>query len=254
MSEHKPRDAASSEPVAVPPPVPRIGALPAGLEEPPRLNPPNPQHPEIPQTHDPRVSVQLERAARDTASGHPGLAAREDLDRFTPDPRRGAGPQPLAPHAGQTEAAEPIVRETPVTFSEQFASYFAGEVAAFTEDEAARLAELGVAGPGVGAATEAPVNVDVPHVQQDDATLTCTMGNWQGEPTGYAYQWQRDGTDIGDGTTPYTVTPADVGTTVTCIVTATNAHGSSTAPPSNGVVVTEPPAGDALHETRRHGR
>jgi hypothetical protein len=232
-----------------------IGSLPAGLELPPRINPPNPQHPEIPQTFDPRVSVQLERSARDIAAGVPGLAAREDLERFRPDPARGAGPQPLPPRARDANAPEGIPpRETPVTFNQQFASYYAGETAAFTEDEAARLADLGVTGDAGGGATAPPANVDVPHVTQDDAVLNCTMGNWQGTPTAYAYQWQRGGVDIGDGTTPYTVTPADVGTTVTCIVTATNANGSTAAPPSNGVVVTEPSAGDALHETRRRGR
>ena len=51
---------------------PRGGSIPAGLEEPPRYWPPNPQHPEIPQTFDPRVSVQLERAARDRETGMPG--------------------------------------------------------------------------------------------------------------------------------------------------------------------------------------
>ena len=253
MSEHTP-----------PPAAPRIGSLPAGLELPPRMNPPNPQHPEIPLTYDPRVSTQLERSTRDLEAGVPGLAAREDLERFLPDPSRGAGPQPMPPRPaptgapgtpGQTVQGIPP-RETSVTFNQQFASYYAGETAAFTPEEAARLADLGVTGDGGGPApTAPPVNVDVPHVSQDGAALNCTMGNWQGEPTGYAYQWQRDGTDIGDGTTPYAVTPADVGATVACVVTATNAHGSTAAPASNGVVVTEPPAGDAAaHDTKRRAR
>jgi hypothetical protein len=132
----------------------------------------------------------------------------------------------------------PPDRDQIVTFGTHFASYNAGESAAFTAEEAARLAELGVTGDG---AAGAPVITAVPAVTQDDAVLNCTMGEWTGEPTGYAYQWKRDGTtDIGDGTTPYTVIPADVGTTVTCIVTATNANGSTAAPASNGVVVTEP--------------
>ena len=77
--------------------MPPDGSMPAGLEEPPRILPPNPQHPEIAQTYDPRVSVQLERAARDRAAGTPGMAAREDLDHAETDPRRGAGPQPQQP-------------------------------------------------------------------------------------------------------------------------------------------------------------
>jgi hypothetical protein len=139
----------------------------------------------------------------------------------------------------------PPERDQIVTFATHFASYNAGESAAFSAEEAAALAELGVTGDGGGSSV--PAVVDVPHVAQEDAVLTCTMGNWTGEPTGYAYQWQRDGADIGDGTTPYAVTPADVGATVACIVTATNAAGSTTAPASNGVVLTEP----ARHASRK---
>ena len=52
---------------------------------------------------------------------------------------------------------------------------------------------LGTESGGDAAPTAPPANVDVPHVQQAGDTLTCTMGNWDGEPTGYAYQWQLDG-------------------------------------------------------------
>jgi hypothetical protein len=131
-------------------------------------------------------------------------------------------------------------RDTVVTFNQQYLSYYAGESAAFTPDEAARLAELGVVGEGAPA-TAPPVNVDVPHVQQEGATLNCTMGNWEGTPTGYAYQWQLDGVDVGTDADTYTVSAADAGHTATCIVTATNDLGSTTAPPSNGVVVEAPP-------------
>lgn len=82
-----------------------------------------------------------------------------------------------------------------------------------------------------------PGNVDVPHVNQDGDTLACTMGNWSGEPTGYAYQWQLDGNDAGTDSDTLVVTAGDVGKTATCVVTATNDLGSTAAPPSNGVVV-----------------
>ena len=48
-----------------------LGSMPGGLEFPPRRYPPDPQHLDIPQTYDPRVSVQLERTARDIAAGMP---------------------------------------------------------------------------------------------------------------------------------------------------------------------------------------
>ena len=232
----------------------RIGSIPAGLEEPPRIWPPNPQHPEIPQTYDPRVSVQLERAARDRASGKPGSAARDDVDNAVVDPKLGAGPQPQrkpAPEASGVDGAPE--RETVVTFNQQFASYFAGESAAFTPEEAARLTDLGVVGEGGEGggppATEAPVNVDVPHVTQEDDALNCTMGNWQNVPTGYAYQWQIDAADVGTDSATHTVSADDAGKTATCTVTATNAIGSTAAPPSNAVVI-EAPTAD--RSTRSH--
>jgi hypothetical protein len=87
--------------------------------------------------------------------------------------------------------------------------------------------------------TSAPINVDVPHASQSGATLNCTMGNWQQTPTGYAYAWTIDGAAAGTAA-DYTVTPADVGKSATCIVTATNAVGSTAAPPSNAVTITDP--------------
>ena len=86
-------------------------------------------------------------------------------------------------------------------------------------------------------AAEAPVNTVIPAVTQSASELLCTQGEWTGEPTSYAYQWQMDGVDVpGDGAT-LPVVPADAGLTATCTVTASNAAGSATAPPSVGVVV-----------------
>jgi hypothetical protein len=87
-----------------------------------------------------------------------------------------------------------------------------------------------------------PVNVDVPSVSQSGATLLCTMGTWDGEPTAYAYQWQFDGADVAsDGETCPVVT-ADAGKMATCVVSATNAAGTTAAPPSVGVTITDPGA------------
>ena len=130
-------------------------------------------------------------------------------------------------------------RDVLVTFTRHYASYNAGESAYFTPDEAQHLADLGVtAGPPP---TEAPVNTAVPHVQQDGAVLTCTMGEWEGVPTAYAYQWQLDGAPIGTDAPTYAVTADDVGHTADCIVTATNAIGATAAPPSNGVTIEAAP-------------
>lgn len=96
----------------------------------------------------------------------------------------------------------------------------------------------GVIVGGGDPAPELPGNVDVPLVLQDGSTLSCTMGNWTGEPTSYRYQWKLDGVDVGVDDPSYTVNAGDVGATATCVVTATNAAGSVSAPPSNGVTVT----------------
>jgi hypothetical protein len=87
-------------------------------------------------------------------------------------------------------------------------------------------------------ATSAPVNIDVPVVSQTGANLNCTMGNWDHEPTSYAYQWKSGGTDIGTDAPVYAVQAGDVGNSFTCVVTATNAIGSTAAPPSNAVIAT----------------
>lgn len=55
------------------------------------------------------------------------------------------------------------------------------------------------------------------------------------------YDWHRDGTFVvGGAASTYAVLIADVGTTFTCVVTASNGSGATQAPPSNGVVVTDP--------------
>jgi hypothetical protein len=104
-----------------------------------------------------------------------------------------------------------------------------------------------------------PVNVTVPYVGGEgavDARLTCTMGTWDGEPTDYAYRWKRDGTtDLGVGDN-YVVKEDDAGHSITCVVTATNAAGSTEAPPSNAVAINgggdrETVASDTSHRARR---
>jgi hypothetical protein len=139
-----------------------------------------------------------------------------------------------------------------LTFTKHALSYNEGDVAAFLPEHAQELIDQGVAvagGPG-----DPPVNLDVPHATQDNDLINCTMGNWTGSPTSYAYQWQSDGVDVGDGTNPYPITAADAGKTVICVVTATNDAGSTAAPPSNEVVVVAPEGAEAAghaHSRRR---
>ena len=90
----------------------------------------------------------------------------------------------------------------------------------------------------------APVNVDVPMASGTgtvDSMLNCTMGNWQymeTDPHSYAYQWKNDGNDALNGTNAnYIVVTGDRGHSMTCVVTATNASGSTDAPPSNAIAI-----------------
>ena len=86
-----------------------------------------------------------------------------------------------------------------------------------------------------------PTVVDTPHVSGGTSvgsTLTCTKGNWTAAPTSYAYQWKRDGlVNIGTNADTYKIVVSDGGASLTCVVTATNAAGSSAAPPSNAIAI-----------------
>ena len=82
----------------------------------------------------------------------------------------------------------------------------------------------------------APVNIDAPLITLNGSTLSSTMGNWDHEPTSYAYRWQADGANVGTNAPTYAVQLADAGKTFTCMVTATNAIGSTPSPLSNEIV------------------
>ena len=85
-----------------------------------------------------------------------------------------------------------------------------------------------------------PVNTAPPAIlgsAQQGQTLTASPGSWSGaQPIGYAYQWQRCDTsgancaNVGSADTSYTLTIADVGSTIVVAVTASNSAGSATAP------------------------
>ncbi len=84
---------------------------------------------------------------------------------------------------------------------------------------------------------------------QSGQTLTANDGTWTGTtPISYAYQWRRCDSagascaDIAGATaTPYTLTAADVGSTLRVRVTASNAAGSSVATSApTGVVAAAP--------------
>ena len=92
------------------------------------------------------------------------------------------------------------------------------------------------------------VNTSPPTISgsnQQGQTLTGSQGSWSGaQPISYAYQWQRcdsggaNCSNIASATsTTYTLTSADVGSTVVLSVTATNTVGSQTAASAATAVV-----------------
>jgi hypothetical protein len=84
----------------------------------------------------------------------------------------------------------------------------------------------------IGASATAPVNTVAPLVSGSSYVgdvLTTTDGTWTGSPTSYSYQWKRGATNIGTNANTYTLVSADANTNITCVVTATNAIGSTNA-------------------------
>ena len=78
----------------------------------------------------------------------------------------------------------------------------------------------------------APVNTVLPNVTGVVIVgdiLTTDDGSWINSPTSYSYQWKRGATNIGTNANTYTLVNADAGQSITCVVTATNAGGSTPA-------------------------
>jgi hypothetical protein len=71
--------------------------------------------------------------------------------------------------------------------------------------------------------------------------LTMTSGAWTNSPSSFGYQWLRGPgppwTNIGTNASTYTLVAGDSGFPVRCQVTAVNAAGSTTGPPSDAVRV-----------------
>ena len=105
------------------------------------------------------------------------------------------------------------------------------------DNDRTHVAEITKLVAGFLAALGPPTVVDVPLVMQDGNTLTCTMGNWNGDPDSYAYSWHNDGVSNGATDATYAVQPDDTGHSLACVVTATNALGSTSAPMSNAILI-----------------
>lgn len=87
-----------------------------------------------------------------------------------------------------------------------------------------------------------PINTKAPIIQGAGLVNTKTdvidNGTWAGTmPITFTYQWKRNGIDIvGETNTQYLTVLADLGTIITCLVTATNIAGSASQI-SNGIKI-----------------
>jgi hypothetical protein len=69
--------------------------------------------------------------------------------------------------------------------------------------------------------------------------------------TTFAYQWTRDGSNIGGATSKvYTSQNADIGFAIGCTVTATNASGSTPQASSNTITASRPPVAPVVRPER----
>jgi GH25 family lysozyme M1 (1,4-beta-N-acetylmuramidase) len=95
------------------------------------------------------------------------------------------------------------------------------------------------------AATSAPTVSGTPQAGQ---TLSLTVGLWTGSPTAFTYQWRRCSAVatqcvaiVGASSSTYTLTPDDIGATISPVVTATGRGGSTSAPaPTTAAVAAAP--------------
>ncbi len=132
---------------------------------------------------------------------------------------------------------------------------------------AASSPPLAVASSGAAPAS-APKPTSPPTIQgtaQAGQTLSALTGTWGGTPTAFAYQWRRCTTTIaacatipGNAAATYTITPGDIGATLSLVVTATGRGGSRSATAALTAVVAPAPtptpaAGSAVAETGQSG-
>lgn len=104
--------------------------------------------------------------------------------------------------------------------------------------------------------TTVPVALTPPQVAgaaQVGQTLTSSAGTWNGAPTSFVYEWRRcDPTGAactaiaGATAATYTLTPGDLGATVSLVVTAANAAGSQTAAAPTTAAVAPAPVPPAV--------
>jgi hypothetical protein len=197
----------------------------------------------------PVAAVAPANTAPPTISGTP-----KDGEILSADRGSWSGTEPI-PHAYQWQRCQLEVCNDILDATEQSYTVTSGDV-----DFAIRVMITASNAVGTTSAAShetaavvaaAPVNTAAPTISgaaRDGETLVADRGSWSGtEPLAYAYQWRRCD-DAGaacvdiDGATEqtYTLTGADVGSTIRVTVTASNAAGQGSASSAPTMVVATP--------------
>ncbi|HET8894023.1 MAG TPA: GH25 family lysozyme [Gaiellaceae bacterium] len=129
----------------------------------------------------------------------------------------------------------------------------AGGVASASSPPTVAVGAAGTTSPSRPMSTSAPT---VSGTVQAGQVLTSSVGTWTGSPTSFAYQWRRcDGTGNACGAIPgainssYAISPGDIGSTMSLVVTATGSGGSQAATTSPTAVVAAAPVPPAVQES-----
>ena len=154
------------------------------------------------------------------------------------------GATSFSPIAGATSASYTTPATTTAQSGTKYEATFANAMGS-TATSAATLTVVNAAGAAVNTAGAAtlPSNELPPAITgtpKAGKELFCSTGSWTNDPTSDTYQWNRNGTLLAGFTDPaYTLGTLDEGTTLKCVVTASNAGGQASAT-SNAVKIPIP--------------
>jgi hypothetical protein len=108
--------------------------------------------------------------------------------------------------------------------------------------------------PATAVAASGPLNLEQPYVEtvgraEVGETLSCYPGAWEGQGVTYTYEWQRDGAALATGST-HQITSVDEGHWLSCVVSATDSEGTTTASSVDSFFINpprqEPPRGGTI--------
>jgi Carboxypeptidase regulatory-like domain len=99
----------------------------------------------------------------------------------------------------------------------------------------------------VSAAASGPRSLEQPYLEtagraEVGETLSCYPGTWEGSGVTYTYEWQRDGAALTSGPT-HQITAADEGHWLSCVVSATDSEGTTTASSVDSFFINPPRQG-----------